>query len=120
MPSPEVRHARLLKPFPVKRLNDRVLYQLLSQAADIGHEAQRLLINPPTTPEPWCEALTSIGTKIETLADLCDDAAPLVELMMDSADGDFQRAVDAMAAMMRGMAESPPDGVVEAPAQQAA
>jgi len=120
-PTVAVRQSRLLRPFPIKRLQDRILFQLLAQAGQIETEVQRLLSDPPSTPEPWVDSLHRIGAWVETLADLCDEAAPLLELLIEQADGDYRRAVDAMVAIIRGIGEPPePLEAGEAPAQVAA
>jgi hypothetical protein len=102
-PVAAAEHSRLLRPFPVRRLHDRVLYQVLAEANTLRQQAEALLIDPPVAPEDWRDALWRIGMSLETLADVCDAAAPRVLEMVEQADADYARALDAMVCILRGV-----------------
>lgn len=107
MASPEVRHARLLRPFPTRRLSE-TLYHVLADAHAVDKAVQGILVDPPMTPEAWVFELEHMRDLLGSLSARCGDAIPSLGLMVDSADADFQRAVSAMEAAMRGMQAFPP------------
>lgn len=104
--STELRYARLLKPFPTKRLAD-ALYHVNAESAGISQELQRLLQNPPTTPEPWSDALWRLETALHLLIERCDEVLPVIVRMAEDAEPDFRRAVRAMEAILIGLREAP-------------
>jgi hypothetical protein len=102
-PLAAAEHSRLLRPFPVRRLHDRVLYQVLAEGNDLSRQVRALLIEPPATADEWRDALWRIGMSLETLADACDAAGSGVLELVDSADADHARAVEAMVCVLRGL-----------------
>jgi hypothetical protein len=95
-------YSKLLRPFPVRKLRDS-LYQTLAGAASIQHQADMLLMDPPASPQEWTDALHQIGCQLETLADACDDALPMIGRLIEQAPGDHRRALDALVALVRGL-----------------
>jgi hypothetical protein len=95
-------YSRLIRPFPCRKLRDS-LHQTLAGAASIQHRADMLLMDPPLTPDEWTGALVEIGNQLQTLANACDDALPMLERLMEQAPGDHRRALDALVAMVRGL-----------------
>lgn len=104
--STEVRYARLLRPFSTRRLQD-ALYHVLADSAAISHELERLLREPPTTPEPWTESLFRLADLLASLVERCEDAMPKVDRLAEDAPGDFRRAVTAMEHMIAGLRDEP-------------
>lgn len=98
-----VGYARLLRPFPAKRLAD-TLHQVLATSGGLNQRLIRLQIDPPATPELWRFELDMIAGDLWSLADYCQEAQTRVEVMAVDADRAFASAVDAMAAMLRGAA----------------
>jgi hypothetical protein len=120
MASTEMRHARLLQPFPTKRLADAI-YQVTATATGIDQRVTRLLINPHVTVQAWCDELDAVRDELETLAEHCSMAFAKVGVIFDSADADWSRAIDAATAMLRGLAEEqPPPDEGAAPTELAA
>lgn len=97
-----VEHSRLIRPFPVKRLAD-VLHQATSYAADIQSRVTVMQFDAPRDPEMWQATLQEIGAALESLADACDEAVPLVEALIRQAPQDYRRAVDGLVATIRGL-----------------
>lgn len=104
MPSQEVRYARLLRPFSPRRVNE-ALYHVMAESGSIYEAVQGLLIEPPTLPEQWVFEIAHIRDMLALLANRCADAEPLLRHIEDAADRDFQRAVDAQVAIMRGLSQ---------------
>lgn len=108
-----VQYGRLLRPFPVKRLADG-LYHVQADASAIMATLDALQREPPGSPEEWVEALDGLDVLLASLSGRCGDARPLLDQMAQSAHADFQRAVDAMVMVLRGLQLS--EGL-EAPAE---
>jgi uncharacterized protein Yka (UPF0111/DUF47 family) len=111
--SVEVRHARLLKPFSTRRLRD-ALYHVQADADAIRHEVERLLREPPTTPEPWTESLFRLADLLASLVERCEEAMPKVDRLAEEAPADFRRAVTAMEHMLAGLREEPQEASADA------
>lgn len=107
------QHARLIKPFPTRRLPE-VLYHVSTESSSIDNAVIRLQINPPTDPGEWRFELDALDTALRSLSARCGDALPALEEMARTADADFSRAVSAMLAVIRGIGED------EAPIEAAA
>jgi Cdc6-like AAA superfamily ATPase len=114
-----VAYSRLVRPFPTRRLRDS-LYQTLAGAASIQHRADMLLMDPPVTADEWTDALYEIGNLLETLADACDDALPMLKRLVEQAPGDHRRALDALVTMVRGLQAEAAREAGEAPTLRAA
>lgn len=106
MASAELRHARLLRPFPTRRLSE-TLFHVYADAHAIEQAVTALLVDPPTTPERWVFEVGHIQILLTSLSERCLAALPALGVMIDSADGDFQRAVSAMEAVLRGLQAAP-------------
>lgn len=104
-PGREVQYARLLKPYPTKRLADG-LYQLLATAHTLEHVLIEILIDPPATPEPWCQALQRLSGEAAVLEDCCRDAQAVIGELYDRADEQYEVAVAAMMSALKGMREA--------------
>lgn len=103
--SREIAFSRLLRPFSTKRLSD-ALYHVQATGHGIDQRLMRLLINPPATPELWEFELDQIAGELWSLADYCEKAQARVRLLARSASRDYEVAVDAMTATLKGLAES--------------
>lgn len=101
-PGREVRYARLVRPFPVRRLPD-VLYHVLADSHAIEQAVQRLLVTPPASPEDWDREMQGIANSLWSLAGRCDDAGPQIEELAEQGEHSYETAVNAVAAMFRGM-----------------
>jgi hypothetical protein len=117
-PSSEwLRYGRMLRPFPTRRLVD-ALYHVESDAASLSAIVQNLLIEPPQTAAPWCEALYYALDCLDSLAERVQEARPALERMIDTADADAARAATAMRALTEMLpsdegTERPPASAVE-------
>jgi hypothetical protein len=97
--------ARLIKPFPVKRLAD-ALYHVQAEAHSIDQRLLRLQLDPPRLPEHWYGELEALTASLGSLEALCGDAVPVLGRMADQADGDWQRGLDVIVSMMRGLSDA--------------
>jgi len=104
----EVQFARLIQPFPLRRLSN-ILYPVQADAAALGLRLDRLLIDPPATPEDWRFELQTIATHLWSIADNARSAGPPLEGLMDRADADFEVALRAVRAMLSGLRVSDED-----------
>jgi hypothetical protein len=104
-----LEHARLMRPFPVKRLTD-ALYHVQADAGQIAAVLVAVQTDPPRTPEAWVTELEHLLALLASLELRCRDAVPALEVLADQADADFERAVSAMLAILRGLGF---DGVEE-------
>lgn len=102
--SKEVQYARLMRPFPYKRLAD-ALYHVSASAHLLDKELFKILTDPPTTPEAWCQALQRVDGLLMSLMDDAGEAREPIRGMYDAADSDFEVAVKAIQAIGRGLAE---------------
>jgi hypothetical protein len=93
--------ARLVKPFPVRRLADG-LHQVLGSGNWIHNRLMGVLLDPPATKEGWCQELQAIKGMLMTLEHECREAGVLVDGLFDSADRDYQIGITAVTAMLRG------------------
>lgn len=89
------RLSRLVRPFPVKRLAD-ALYHVEADAADIHNRLQRMQVDPPRLSDDWTGELYALAAVLRSLQARVEDALPALALMVDQADGDEQRALDAL------------------------
>lgn len=101
--SPLVGYARLLRPFPAKRLAD-TLHQVQASGHVIDKRLMRLMLDPPATPELWRFELDMLAGDLHVLAEQCAEARTRVEVMAVDADRAFASAVDAMTLALRGAA----------------
>lgn len=102
MSAPEVRHARAIRPFPTRRLLSG-LARLQGRSAYIGEVMARLAASEADGPEAYRYEL---GEAIDCLEDLAEAARAMREecsYAWDSADGDWERAVDAMQVIIAGL-----------------
>jgi len=103
--SAHLEHARLLRPFPVRRLH-RALYHVEADAAAVSKRLLRLMVDTPSLPEDWSGELHGLADELESLAERCLEARLDVVEMARGAEGDFQRATDAMLAILKGESEA--------------
>lgn len=89
------RLSRLVRPFDLKRLAE-ALYFVEADAADIRQRLQRMLIDPPRRAEDFVFELEGLETSLISLSARCGDAVPVLRGMVDRADGDERRALDAL------------------------
>lgn len=106
-PTVAARHARLIRPFPTKRLHE-VLYHVSQESAAIDKAVTRLLIDHPADAEAWRFEVYALMASLASLRARCGDAMPVLEQMAGNADADHRRAVDAMVLVLRGMGEAQP------------
>jgi hypothetical protein len=97
-----LRFARLVKPFPIKRL-PTVLHQVLAGAHVIDAKITRLLIDGVWSPEEWHAELDQIGVELYALAQACQQADAALDELHDQGDRDFEQAISAVAGMLRGL-----------------
>jgi uncharacterized LabA/DUF88 family protein len=101
-PIQAIAHSQLLRPFSGKRLT-LALYNVEQSGVQIADARQRLLIEMPTDPDVWAHRLTEIMNSLATLAEQCEDAWERIDLLVKSADVDYERALDAMVCVLRGV-----------------
>jgi hypothetical protein len=104
-PSTEVRFARLLRPFPTKRLAD-ALYRIEADGTALHHELFAVLTDPPTAPETWCQRLQALTGLLMSIEEESRAARDVIRGMYDDADRAFDVAVRAVEAIMRGLREA--------------
>ena len=102
-----IHMARLIKPFPVRRLADG-LYQVNAGGNLIHQRLTGVLIDQPATKEAWCQELQAIKGMLMGLADACRDAEELVDELWDSADRDYEAGLRVVSSMLRGLSAYPP------------
>jgi hypothetical protein len=93
------RYGRMLRPFPTKRLSE-VLYYVEADAWSLVQILRDLLIEPPQTAEPWCDALYASLDKLDSICERAIEARAQIERMLDTADADAERAAIAMRAIV--------------------
>lgn len=117
MASAAVAYARTIRPFPTKRLSD-VTYHVVAEANSVGDAVNRMLIDPPGTPESWCQGLQEVTRLLIGLEERCQEVRPLIDEMYEDADRSYKVAVDAMLAILRGLQATgepdPPEVIVAA------
>jgi hypothetical protein len=99
--------ARLIKPFPTRRLADG-LYQVEAGGNLIHQRLISVLRDPPGTPESWCMELQQLKGLLLVLADECHEAVARVDGFYDRADEDFASSVRAIRLMGLGFAAEVP------------
>lgn len=97
------RYGRMLRPFPTRRLTE-VLYYVEAESAALTCVLRNLLIEPPQTAEPWCDALYQILDTLDRICERTMEARPQIERMVDTADADAERAAAAMRAILTALA----------------
>ena len=98
-----INHARLIRPFDTKRLAHG-LHQVIATGNEVNHALNALLVDPPTTPEAWCQGLQRITGLLHELEDQAVAArVDVVEKLFDRADEDFETGLRAVSHMMRGL-----------------
>lgn len=100
--SKEIAFARLLRPFPIRRLEDG-LYRVGAEAHSISQQVNELYRRHPGSPEEWREALDRLDMSLESLRARCGDARPLLAQMFESSDGDWRRGTEAALVMLKGL-----------------
>lgn len=114
-PTVAIAHSRLLRPYSTRKLSD-ALYHVNTAANGIHQRELALLIETPVQPEEWLFALGEIKTDLHVLTDYCRDAWRRLSELERSAHGDYDRALQAMVAVLRGLSEAPGgDGSGEVP-----
>lgn len=104
-PSTEVRYARLLRPFPTKRLAD-ALYRVEADGTALHHELFAVLTDPPTVVEQWCQRLQTLTGLLMSIEEESREARDVIRGMYDDADRTFSVALRAMESMLRGLREA--------------
>jgi agmatine/peptidylarginine deiminase len=99
-----IAHSKLLRPYSPRRFSD-ALYHVTAAAAAINGRHTALLLDMPADPDAWRFELAQLRNELETLAESCHEAWERLWLLDDQADGDYQRAIDAMALILGGMSE---------------
>jgi len=102
-----IHMARLIRPFPTRRLADG-LHQVLGSGNWIHSRLTAVLIDPPATKEGWCQELQAIKGMLMTMADECQQAGALVDELFDSADRDYEAGLRVVSSMLRGLSAYPP------------
>jgi len=102
------QYERLIRPFPIRRLTD-VTHPVRNHAGVIGGMIFDLQLDPPRLPEVWWGELQRIIGELLTLRDEIDELIPKLMEMQDDADRQFEVALDALVAMMRGLREGDDD-----------
>jgi hypothetical protein len=97
------RYGRMLRPFPTRRLVD-ALYHVDAEAITLDRIVKNLLIDPPQTAEPWCEALYYLLDCLDGICERAIEARAQIERMIDTADVDAERAAAAMRAIVSVLA----------------
>ena len=118
MASAALQYGRMIRPFPVKRLADATYY-VMADANAIWRRVTSLMIDQPGTPETWWHETQMLLGELLSLRERIDELVPQITVMQDDADHQFDVAVRAMEAMLRGLQAQgePPDGErEEAPA----
>jgi hypothetical protein len=100
--SDSVRYARLVKPFPVGKLDD-VLYHVLATAGSIGAAATRLQIAPPRTLDGWRQELDKMLDDLWLLRQYAHDAELPMEELQYEGERSYETAIQAVQAMLRGL-----------------
>lgn len=115
MASAAVAYGRTIRPFPTKRLAD-ITYHVVAEANSISHAVNRMLIDPPGTPETFCQGLQEVTRMLISLEERCVEVRPLIDEMYDDSDRAFEVGVRAMEMVLRGLQVTgePPDGGEEA------
>lgn len=99
-----VQYARLLKPFPTKRL-ERALWHVQAEAIDLERTLHQILVDPPVTPEDWRYQMDKIDGLLWSLVERCWEAKPRIELLARDADRAYDVTVRAAESMLAGLAQ---------------
>jgi hypothetical protein len=102
--SQAVGYARLLRPFPTKRLAD-VLYRVDQDGAQLHNEMLKVLADPPGVPEAWCQVLQRLQGLLWEMEDEAREARAVLDEMYLDADRAFDVSVRAMECVLAGMRE---------------
>lgn len=89
------RLSRMVRPFPLRRLAD-ALYFVEADSASIRERLQAMLIDPPRLADDWCAELYALAASLKSLSTRCGEALPVLAELVDQADSDEQRALDAL------------------------
>jgi hypothetical protein len=100
--SAEVSYARLLRPFPARRLRD-VLWQVQANAAAVSTHVERLMIEPPASAEDCRFELDHLRGLLFTLAAACGEADPALGGLGCDADRAYRVAEDAVRVILEGL-----------------
>lgn len=106
-----LRYARLLKPYPTKRLA-KDLAKVKEYSSAVDRKLTELLISPPTLPREWRHELASLDEMLFLLGEQCELTHPGLIEMWEAAEADYERSVTAMVGILRGLAQAPRDEVV--------
>lgn len=102
------QHARLLRPFSAQRLSE-ALYHVGATAGSIGNRHTELLVDMPRDAGSWTFELGQLQDMLVTLSEQCEDAFNALGVLVDQADGDHARSVDAMVHILQGLSQAPAD-----------
>lgn len=106
-----MRYGRMLRPFPTRKLAEAV-YFVETDAGVVSAIVRNLLIEPPQTAAPWCEALYHLLDVLDSIAERAVECRAVVERMIDTSDADAMRAAVALRALIEMVPEEPE---IEAP-----
>ena len=109
-----MRYGRMLRPFPTRKLAEAI-YWVEADTATVSHIVRNLLIEPPQTAAPWCEALYHLLDVLDSVADRALARRAQVEQMIDTADADATRAAVALRALLEMSPRSENEPEIEAP-----
>lgn len=100
------QQARMVRPFPTKALAD-ALYHVEADSHEISQQLFAVLADPPRMLEEWLAALERMEAAVVSLQARCGDVLPVLAGMVDRADGDWQRALDALVAIFAAIKAEP-------------
>ena len=103
-PSDLLRYARMVKPFPTRRLAE-IIYYVEADAGLIHKLTLNAQVEPPTQPQLWRETLDHILDVLSSLSERIKEAEPKLVALYDQADNDYERSITAIVAIMRGLAD---------------
>lgn len=102
--STEVRLARAIRPFPTPLLV-RVLTRVHELVSDLAVETGRALDPQPVEVVRWRQSLGAIADALDAINGAVGEAQAACALLFDSAEQDYDRAVQAVLAMFDGLRE---------------
>lgn len=104
-PTAAIAHSRLLRPYSTRQLSD-ALYNVTATANSLRQREMELLINPPVLPDEWIAGLGELQTDLFLLVQYSRDAWRRLAWLQRSAPKDYERALSAVVAILKGLPES--------------
>jgi hypothetical protein len=109
-----MRYGRMLRPFPTRRLAEAI-YWVEADAASVSHIVRNVLIEPPQTAAPWCEALYHLQDVLDSIAERAMECKAEVERMVETADADAVRGAVALRALLEMIPSDSSEPEIEVP-----